>query len=122
MDRFIGFIRAQDSDDDQSRANKLEADWKKRHDMMCSSGVFHLFAALWPDAEGLDRQLVATATQELTALVRKQWHAWQRHPQACLLPIEYRGANCLGQAGAGFSHAARYRQQSPYQKCPRVFL
>ncbi len=27
--------------------------------MMCSSGMFHLFAALWPDAEGLDRQLVA---------------------------------------------------------------
>jgi hypothetical protein len=56
---------------------------------MKSSGVFHLYAVLWPvPAEGMELRVLAAS--ELETLVNKQWHMWQRHHDVIALPAEVR--------------------------------
>ena len=62
--------------------------WKKRDDMVKSSGCYHLFCALWPTAP-MHTQLRAKASKELGALVGRQCDKWTRFSQAIGLPVEY---------------------------------
>jgi hypothetical protein len=57
---------------------------------MKSSGVFHLYACLWPvPAEEMPLRILAAS--ELEYLVIKQWHMWQNYHNVIALPAEYLG-------------------------------
>jgi hypothetical protein len=89
------FTQPRGEEPEEGKHTQLQADWDKRHALMCSSKVYHLFAALWPDPNGtnnafpLKRELIQEAYEELDGLVAKQWHIWQRFPKLFLLPDSY---------------------------------